>query len=559
MTDKKKPTTAPDYEISLEDIHDPEIRAYLVAENVEPVEEDNDNVVDISALVAPGAGIREVAQALATLELHEYDQVARAQAKAHGCKVSTLNKYVEEERAKHAAKATAPTQRERWAVDPVSHPVDGAALFNSIEALITSHVILPRGSATAIALWIGHTWTMDAARHTPLLCLFSPEPECGKTTAIKAIMRLCHRPLIASNISPAAVFRVIDQEKPTIAIDEGDSQAENMEALRNVLNSGHDREGAFIWRVEEINGKREAVEFSTFAPKLLARIGKAAPTIMSRGIIVWLRRKSPDEAVAHIDESEAEFSALPSCLARWADDTVEQIKRTKPKLPPSLSNRAADNWRELFRIAEVLGGGWPAKLTAAAAALTGNPASDSESTRAMLLADIKALFEEKNTDRLASTVIVDHLAGLEHRPWPEWKGGRPMTARQLAKQLEPFQIVPTQFKLSGVKERGYHLHQFLDAFGRYLPPESGTAVPTAPNQAFDHLFDPVPQVSGTVSENARKSHETKRSTAVPIQAPPRPGIREHVDDIGAIPAFLDRRMPRAVVADDAGDGWEAQP
>jgi putative DNA primase/helicase len=520
-----------DFAVSMEDAHDPELREAAAGNGESPEQPAvNSNVVDISYMLAPGAGARERAQVLAKLEPHEYDQLAKAQAKEIGCKVSTLNRYVEEERRKLTFPKAATSQRQRWAVDPVSFEVDGAALFDSIEALIMKHVVLPTGAAAAIALWIGHTHVMDAARHTPLLLLLSPEPECGKTTAIKVIMRLCRRPLIASNISPAAVFRVIDQESPTIAIDEGDSQAENMEALRNVLNSGHDREGAFIWRVEEIDGKREAVEFSTFAPKLLARIGKAAPTLMSRGIITWLRRKSPDEAVAHIDESEAEFTALPGCLVRWAEDNVDKIKATKPTMPATLSNRAADNWRELFRIAEVLGRGWPQKLAASAAALTGNPASDSESTRAMLLEDIKALFEDKRADRLTSASIVDYLAGLEHRPWPEWKNGKAVTARQLAKQLEPFQIAPTLQRIDGRPDRGYALVQFLDAFERYLTPSGSLQrYKHAPDQAFDHLFDPLHEPARNTSGNGKNPHETKLSNGVTDEIPRQPEAETFAD------------------------------
>ena len=60
----------------------------------------------------------------------------------------------------------------------------------------------------------------------------------------------------------------------------------------------------------------------------------------------------------------------------------------------------------------------------------------------MLLEDLRALFSERGTDRLASADIVATLGCLEARPWSEWKAGKPITVRQLARLLEPFGVTP---------------------------------------------------------------------------------------------------------------------
>ena len=72
----------------------------------------------------------------------------------------------------------------------------------------------------------------------------------------------------------------------------------------------------------------------------------------------------------------------------------------------------------MFAIADVIGADWPERIREAAAILV--PAGV-ESTGPMLLADIKAVFDLKAQDRLASSDLCEGLAAMEGRPWPEWR------------------------------------------------------------------------------------------------------------------------------------------
>ena len=78
----------------------------------------------------------------------------------------------------------------------------------------------------------------------------------------------------ASNVTPAVIFRVVEQYHPTLLIDELDSFIDASDEIRGILNSGHQRRTAMVYRIEEIRGKREPVAFSAWAPKLLALIGR---------------------------------------------------------------------------------------------------------------------------------------------------------------------------------------------------------------------------------------------------------------------------------------------
>jgi hypothetical protein len=66
--------------------------------------------------------------------------------------------------------------------------------------------------------------------------------------------------------------------------------------------------------------------------------------------------------------------------------------------------------------------------------------------------------------------VVDALAAMEDRPWPDYHNGKPITGRGVAKLLAPLGIKPTQITLAGShRPNGYMASRFEDAFKRYLP------------------------------------------------------------------------------------------
>ena len=136
-----------------------------------------------------------------------------------------------------------------------------------------------------------------------------------------------------------------------------------------------------------------------------------------------------------------------------------------PVLPEDLRGRTADNWRPLVAIADVAGGDWPVKARQAAEMLSAG--RNEQSAGVMLLDDIRGLFSNRNTDRLTSAEIVDSLGKREDRPWSEWRGDKPITARQLARLLEPFGVHPTTIRTHTGTAKGYHHDDFADAFLRY--------------------------------------------------------------------------------------------
>src|SRR5262245_36561640 len=181
---------------------------------------------------------------LATLSRMDYDQRRAAEAKRLGVRVGTLDAEVDALRAK-AGVAADDTD---CPLDPLPTPwdeaVDGVQLLHDLAAWYRRYLVLPDGAAETLALWTVHTYARDAAQITPRLAVVSPQKRCGKTTLLVLLGMVVCRPMIASNISTAALFRAIESWSPTLVIDEADTFLKDNEELRGVLNAGHFRPNA---------------------------------------------------------------------------------------------------------------------------------------------------------------------------------------------------------------------------------------------------------------------------------------------------------------------------
>ena len=362
---------------------------------------------------------------------------------------------------------------------PASKSVNARQLLEGLVATLEQYVVLPPGGAVAVALWIMFTYTFDAWVIAPILALLSPVMRCGKTTLVTLLAQLVRRALPASNITPAALFRTIDQYQPTLLIDEADTQPPNNDSLRSILNAGHTKPTAKVIRNVVVDGDWEPREFSVWGPKLLAGIGTMPATVRDRAITIPMMRKSPDENVKRLRLDHI-GDALKPCrrkLARWAQDEVAELRAADPDLPEALHDRARDNWRPLLAIADRIGGEWPARARDAALTLMGRDLEDeAEAMVIVLLAGIQAVFERTGRCRLRTERILRELCEVEDGPWADWYG-KPLTARQLAKLLAPFGIRPAEYRVKEKVVRGYRRRHFEEAFARYLP---GTATPATP-------------------------------------------------------------------------------
>lgn len=362
--------------------------------------------------------------------------------------------------------------------EPADTLVDGAHLLGQLEEFLQRFVVLPAGGLEAAVLWIALTWCIDVSDVAPYLAAVGPTHECGKTRLIGELYGLLvRRPLLASNISPSAVFRTIEKYAPTLLIDEADTFVNLSDELRGVLNCGHTRATAYTVRSVKVNGDDLSVAtFSTWGPKAFALIGALPSSLQSRCIVLPMQRKSRAHRLARFRQRVAENEARPlrSLLARFALDEAAALRDADPNVPERLSDRAADNWRPLLAIADRAGGDWPARARKAADALSGRRVEDEEDLRIRLLGDLRTIFAELKEDRVPTDEVIGRLLKLEEAPWGELgRERRPLTAHRLGKYLRGFGVSSSR-ESNGRGPRGYVLKDLEPVFERYLPASGGS-------------------------------------------------------------------------------------
>jgi hypothetical protein len=349
-------------------------------------------------------------------------------------------------------------------VTPWPKPVNGANVLGDLVNAIRRHIVVRYEGALATALWIMFTY-VDGFRILPMLALISPTRGCGKTQLLTLLTHAVRRPLTAANMTSAVLFRVVDEESPTLLVDEGDTFIAKDRELRGLLNAGHNRATARVHRMYK--GVRKS--FNVASPKAIAAIGSLPDTLMQRSVIIEMQRKAASDKVVGIDAAaEADIQRLAQKTARWAQDNASDTVDAAVTLPSGLINRAADNWTPLLAIAENVGGKWPAEARKAAVVLTRNMDTSDDAIGELLLRDLKPGVEKARGDKvIASKVMVGWLNGMDHRPWPELNRGRPITAPRMARLLKPFNIHPILIRVGRNVIRGYAPADFEDAFARY--------------------------------------------------------------------------------------------
>lgn len=475
---------------------------------------------------------------LAKLSPLDYDRDRRNAAKKLGIRTETLDQEIERRRPHAEDEGMSGSPLTLPDIEPWPESVDGQALLAELVSVIRRHVRLPTHAADAVALWVVWSWLIDEFDIAPRLAVLSPEKRCGKTTLLEMLFSLVLRALLASGISPSAIFRTIEAAKPTLLIDEADTFANENEELRGILNSGHTRAAARVIRC--VGDEHEPRAFSTWCPMVLAAIGVLPGTVEDRSITISMQRKAPGETVTPFPRSGKRAAALRSELhdlarkvRRWTEDYAADLADRDPIVPNELHDRAADNWRPLLAIADEIGGDWPAKARAAATKLSGGDVCDRESAKVQLLGDIRSLFEKNAWERIGSQALCDALVKMEERPWSDWKKGKPINPNHLAGVLRAYGVGSQTIRRDGDdRAKGYLKLNFADAFSRYLPDLALSKRDNVTNRSQsgdEPLLQSVTPSPSHASENARNPAPDVHCHAVTDRNPLFQGGEEVID------------------------------
>jgi hypothetical protein len=348
-----------------------------------------------------------------------------------------------------------------------THPLD------AVETFLDRFVAYPSEAAkVAHALWIGHTWFMDEWDSTPRIAFLSPEPGSGKSRALEVTEPLVPRPVHAVNTTPAYLFRKVSDEAgpPTILYDEIDTvfgpKAKDNEEVRGMLNAGH-RKGAVSGRCV-VRGKTvDTEELPAYCAVALAGLDDLPDTIMTRSVVVRMRRRSPSETIEpwRMRLNGPEGQRIGDALRQWSNEVGHLIRW--PEIPAGIEDRNADVWEALLAVADLAGGDWPERARVAAVSLVTSSIGDRGSIGVLLLRDLRIVFD--GAERLPTKTILERLTGLEESPWSDLRG-KELDARSLARRLLKYQVSPAVYREGEATVRGYTAADLVDPWERYLPP-----------------------------------------------------------------------------------------
>ncbi|GJN99120.1 hypothetical protein NJB1907f44_48970 [Mycobacterium marinum] len=351
---------------------------------------------------------------------------------------------------------------------------DAAQLLDDVEAFVRRFSVLPGEHCyVGVALWAAHTHFIDRLETTPRLACLSPEPGSGKTRVLEVLDVLCANPLMALDISMSAFFRIVEDRQPTILLDEvdaifiGKKQSEGAEDMRRVINNGY-RVGAVVQRVGGKN-RDEVQDFHVFTPVAMAGLGNLPDTLMSRAVVIRMKRRRTGEIVQQFRDRlhRPEGEKLQARMTGWAASVPGDLDY--PALPDGVEDRDADVWEPLLMVADIAGGSWPKRARKACLKFIADKPESAVSLGVRLLADLKRIWPE-NAATMSTSDILGKLADLDEAPWGDLYG-EGLKPRKLAQLLSDYDIKSQDVWTTSGSRKGYRREDMWDSWQRYIPPE----------------------------------------------------------------------------------------
>ncbi len=360
--------------------------------------------------------------------------------------------------------------------------------FEALESFIRAFLLCDDHQLTILTLWVANTWCFSRFHTIPYLEVRSPESQCGKTLCLRLLDLVSCEPAFVTAAAPATLFqRLLDKRSlPELRkhISEskknGDYPKHPQFPRTFLIDDCHHSFGlserqpivALLNCGAEVNARYSHghEEYFVAGPKAFAGNAGLPASLASRCIPIVLRRKKFSDQLNPFfpDELLAPSNALKQWLKDWIGEVSPRLQETRNKpiqLPPALTPRQQQCAEPLLRIANMIGGSWPARARAAFMSAFGIAEYGSQ---VQVLRDIRDLFLlYKQPEKLPTRDVISYLRNLEDRPWTKWPSN---SRNNLSNLLRPFGIFSRDITVDGASLKGYRLQDFQDAWERYAGP-----------------------------------------------------------------------------------------
>jgi hypothetical protein len=139
-----------------------------------------------------------------------------------------------------------------------------------IKDFIHRYLELPANFEDISSLYVLLTWVYEFSPTMPYLRVIG-DWGSGKTRFLQVVGDICFRPIFASGATtPAPVFRILEQYRGTLVLDEADfKDSAAWTEIVKLLNNGY-RPGMPVLRADKEDGKWYPRSYQVFGPKLIS-------------------------------------------------------------------------------------------------------------------------------------------------------------------------------------------------------------------------------------------------------------------------------------------------
>jgi len=201
-------------------------------------------------------------------------------------------------------------------------------------------------------VYVLYTHVYEVFDQTPYIGIFGPHAS-GKSRLADVLEGLCFKATQTCDITSAALFRSVDQEKGTIIIDEGLHSQNRSDNLNRILRSGYRRNG----RVKCCDPGGSIASFSTYCPKVLVDINEPSEPALSSRVISMFMTRSPYRMKRFPDsESQPVFRSTTNLIKEFWEENrpaLSEMNRLSDGFDDFL-NRDEELWAPLLIVSQLL-------------------------------------------------------------------------------------------------------------------------------------------------------------------------------------------------------------
>jgi hypothetical protein len=342
-----------------------------------------------------------------------------------------------------------------------AEPIDWRSAYEWVNREITRYVNLdwdPR-LYDVTSCWVLDTYFPECFSAFPFLYFYGPSGS-GKTRILTTTTLLCRHGFIATDPSPASLFRISEAIKPTMGIDESLAGPNTWKIVRTSFKKG----GRVLRAERTARGDFLVRSFETYMP--IAFASTRMPQELggleadeARAIFVTMRQEK--DPIGH-DPDEYEFAAIRDELYLLrllrVRDVLDSLKIVTGEFG-NFRGHEREVWMPLLAIAKLIGEDVLGNVSSYADEVASSKREDQYREEKMIISAIISLFQKRGGQVLEFSSI-DLLKfiedGVAHQFWSQYKVGRVLARMDISRR-----------RLSGGTQYRITLDSLKDLIKRY--------------------------------------------------------------------------------------------